>query len=258
MTRRSRRTNPTPDHEENTAMNEDPIATADDHQPSSPLLAAVPADLLTHELVAEVQRASQAATQRQTVTDSITAARTAIQTAMEANDVSEAISAAGVLLAAERVAEFLPSPTLDPAIVADVLNTAASMLATAEHSLPPLPTASYMVELAQYRAMNGAAKEVIDPPVFTPADRAAVALLGTLTTSRERLIANVATWRSNMGVGDLGAHLAAAGGLLTELAEHRADVDEIAPVVDSANEARHEAGLSWQLPEFVPGFIASH
>jgi len=255
MTRKTRRTNPTPDHEENTAMNEDPIATAGDHQPSSPLLSAVPRDLLTDDLVAEVQRASQAAAQRQTVTDSIAAATAAVRAALEANDVSEAISAAGVLLAAERVSDVLPSPTLDPAIVADVLHTAGSKLATAEHSLPPLPTAAYMVELAQYRAMNGAAKEVIDPPVFTPADRAAVALLGTLTTSRERLVANVATWRSNMGVGDLRAHLAAAGSLLAELAEHRADVDEIAPVVDSANEVRHEAGLTWTLPDLIPGFI---
>lgn len=251
MNRRRKTTTPTITEQENITVTAEPDTTTD-------LLAAVPIDLQTDDLRREVTRAAQAATLRQVVTDSATAAQAAIQTALDANDVDSAITAATTANAVALVAEHLPSTTIDPSVVSDAMARAADAVGIAERSLPVLPVSDYAAELTAWRGMNGAAQREIDPPVMLPGDRAALDAADEVRSARVRLIANVATWRADLHRSpDPVSHLASAGGLIDAIQTHAGVTVHAAEVVNTANEARIAAGVTWSAPNLIPSFVAT-
>jgi len=223
------------------------------------LLSGVSPDLITDELRHEVTRAALACEIARQVADASSAATGAIATALMDHDVSAAITAAGVVLSAEHVASFLPSSTLDPSVVAAAMSAAAEKVSAAERLLPPLPIVDYSRELQAFRAMNPAGQRTIEPPIRTNADRAAVTVADHLADIRVQLVGTVTSWIADLQRSpDPIAHLTAAGSIIVQLASHRDESILVIEALDGANLARHEAGLTWTLPEFVPGFIASH
>jgi len=227
-----------------------------DTDTTSALLADVPPDLVTDELRSEVTRASVAADMARQVADASSAATGAIATALMDHDVSAAITAAGVVLAAEHVASFLPSSTLDAAVVAAAMSAAAEKVKTAERSLPPLPIVDYSRELRSFRAMNPAGQQTIEPPIRTNADQAAVTVADHLADIRVQLVGTVTSWIHDLNrQPDPIVHLAAAGSIIVQLAAHRDESIVVIEAIDEANAARHDAELTWQPPDVLPGFI---
>jgi len=255
MTRRSRRSDPTPEHEpqEPTDMPE-PTDTTD--PVTDALLSGVSPDLITAELRHEVTRAALACEIARQVADASSAATGALATALMDHDVSAAITAAGVVLAAEHVASFLPSSTLDPSVVAAAMSAAAEKVKTAERLLPPLPVVAYTAELQAFRAMNPAGQQTIEPPIRTNADQAAVTVADHLADIRVQLVGTVTSWIHDLNrQPDPIVHLAAAGSIIVQLAAHRDESIVVIEAIDEANAVRHAAELTWQPPDVLPGFI---
>lgn len=258
MTRRTRRTQATETttQEEITTVTDTPDSTdtmlSAAQEAATELLASLPSDLVSDELRSAVLTATHGATVCAKVAQAVTEAQAGVQTALAAGDVLAATASAAELAALERLATYLPSVTVDPVAVANALAVAGQYVGEADLTIPPLPTVDYTVEMAAWRSLPRGFQDETPVPIATEADITAQGVLEQLTTERAVVKRTVEAWRRNLEQSpDPLSHVSAAASTAEQCRKHAAESTRAVAAIESANQVRREAGLSWRAPRGV-------
>lgn len=220
-----------------------------------PVLADIPGEWLSAELVAAYAQRDQyqAGTAAvQAVVDQARAARddalSAVMTSGDPLAIGTLIRASGDLQAAEAALACLPRPTLDLNHLQTALDAANTALDTAGRLLR-VATLDYETEAAAWRAftMRNPAAGVVDPPIATDIERDVGRALEVIRTRVADWNEWRRRWSSGVQAGNIEAIdlLRSAVGYVAMATELGETVAEMNHVVAQTNGTRRGKKLTW-------------
>ncbi len=205
-------------------------------------------DALRRSLLAVAERAALL----REVSEGEASAREVWVAAVAASDATSVLVAAEELQTAQFAKANLEPLEIDPAAVAEAVESTQGKLRESAGHLTPPPAVLYSLEVAAWRSLPLALQAQIAPPTALPADLEAERTSAAAESTRQSLMSAVRGWSDLVErPDDVVNTLGVAGSLLEQIQAHLEPLERAKAAIEAANAAREAAGISFEPPAVI-------